>query len=558
MIHKLMGGMLALCLPAFTQIGSVWSQPTIIENVRGYTLGAGGLERFDGLAFDATGKVISVGKTADLVVEHVAAARIDGNGHVLLPGFTDAHGHIQWLGESLRSLDLSGAQTLGDAQEKISLFAAARPDATWLTGSGWNQVVWQLGRFPTAAEIDGVVSDRPVWLTRVDAHAGWANSRAMQLAGITQDTPDPKGGRIERDAQGIPTGVLVDAAMALITGVIAQPDERARERELQAALKHLNAQGLTSVHDAGVDRQMIRLLRRFADQGRLSLRVYAMIGGAGEDFDALSNQGPLIGYGNDRLTVRSVKLYADGALGSRGAALFQPYSDDPANKGLLFDSQRDMERKIGSVLKAGFQVNVHGIGDAAINQVMDSFEHAFIKFGGRELRNRIEHAQVIATTDIPRFVDLGLIASMQPTHATSDMNMAQDRIGSERLKGAYAWRALLNQGTKMSAGSDFPVESANPFRGLHAAVTRTDHKGNPIAGWQPEQAMTLFEAFRAFTLDAAYAGHQEMAQGSLEPGKWADFILIDQDIFAVNPADIWKTRVLQTWVGGKQVYQAAD
>ena len=558
MVSKLIFGLSVICLLALTKIEDAWSQPTIIENVRGYTLSTEGLLRFDALAFDAAGRVISVGKAAELMAGSASAIRINGKGRVLLPGLTDAHGHIKWLGESLRGVDLSQTSTLANAQESIRRSAEERPGVTWLIGSGWNQVVWKLDRFPIAAEIDAVVSDRPVWLTRIDAHAGWANTKALQLAGITKDTPDPKGGRIERDAQGMPTGVLVDAAMGLVTDIIAQPDEAEREVALQSALEHLNALGLTSVHDAGVDRRMFGTLRRFADQGRLSLRVYAMIGGTGGDFRALSNEGPLIGYGNDRLTLRSVKLYADGALGSRGAALFKPYSDEPSNKGLLFESRQEMERKIESVLKAGFQVNVHGIGDAAIKQILDSFEQVFTKHGGREQRNRIEHGQVIALTDIPRLVDLGLIASMQPTHATSDMNMAEDRIGIERIKGAYAWRSLLNQGTKIAAGSDFPVEPANPFHGLHAAVTRTDHQGNPVAGWHPEQIMTLFEAFRAFTLDAAYAAHQETTQGSLEPGKWADFILVDQDIFGVTPADIWKTRVLQTWVGGKQVYQAIE
>jgi predicted amidohydrolase YtcJ len=251
-------------------------------------------------------------------------------------------------------------------------------------------------------------------------------------------------------------------------------------------------------------------------------------------------------------------LFADGALGSRGAALLAPYSDQPSQRGLLFMSDKDMEGKIETALRAGYQVNVHAIGDAANRQVLDSFEAAYKVVGGRDLRNRIEHAQVVALSDIPRFKQLDLIASMQPTHATSDMNMAEDRVGKERIKGAYAWRSFLDQGTHIAGGSDFPVESDNPFFGLHAAVTRTDHAGLPVGGWHPEQAMTLLEAFRAFTLDAAYAQHQEKTLGSLEPGKWADFILIDRDLFKIAPADIWKVNVEQTWVGGAKVFSAPD
>jgi predicted amidohydrolase YtcJ len=279
-----------------------------------------------------------------------------------------------------------------------------------------------------------------------------------------------------------------------------------------------------------------------------------MIADTGEDFRALSAHGPLMGYGGDFLTVRAVKLFADGALGSRGAALLAPYSDAPSLHGLLFMSDHDMEAKVETALKAGYQVNVHAIGDAANRQVLDAFEAAYKVVGGRELRNRIEHAQIVAPADIPRFKQLDLIASMQPTHATSDMNMAEERIGSERLKGAYAWRSFLDQGTRIAGGSDFPVESDNPFFGLYSAVTRADHDGKPPGGWHPEQAMTLTEAFRAFTLDAAYAQHQEQSIGSLEPGKWADFILIDRDLFGVPARDIWKIRVRETWVGGKRVY----
>ena len=305
---------------------------------------------------------------------------------------------------------------------------------------------------------------------------------------------------------------------------------------------------------SGVSAQDVALYKDFADHGLLSVRIYAMIAETGDDFLALSKAGPLIGYGDDRLTVRSVKLFADGALGSRGAALLAPYADAPTERGLLFMSDAEMARRISTALKAGYQVNVHAIGDAANHQVLGAFETAYQSVGGRELRNRIEHAQVLALADIPRFKKLDLIASMQPTHATSDMNMAEDRIGKERLRGAYAWRTFLDQGTRIAGGSDFPVESANPFYGLHAAVTRTDHANLPAGGWHSEQAMSLLEAFRAFTLDAAYAEHQDKTLGTLEKGKWADFILIDRDLFTIAPADIWKIKVEQTWVAGKRVY----
>ena len=529
------------------------AEQTLIENVRGYTVQGDTLARFDALLVGDDGRVAAVGQDARSTAAP-SVRRIDGGGKVLLPGLIDAHGHVGGLGEVLRSLDLSETTSLADAQKAIADYAAARPDQPWITGAGWNQVVWGLGRFPTAAEIDAAVPDRPVWLERVDGHAGWANGKALALAGITRETKDPDGGRIERDAEGNPTGVFVDAAMKLVTRVVPERSEAERTEALQAALDHLASLGLTSVHDAGISKGDVALYRRFADDGRLTARVYAMIADVGQDFAELSAQGPVLGYGGDRLTVRSVKLFADGALGSRGAALRQPYSDDPKNSGLLFEDAAGMERKVETALKAGYQVNVHAIGDAGNGQVMDAFEAAYAKVGGRELRNRIEHAQVVAVDDIPRFKTLGLVASMQPTHATSDMNMAEDRVGPDRIRGAYAWRTILNQGTVIAAGSDFPVESANPFYGLHAAITRTDREGRPIGGWHAEQAMTPFEAFRAFTLDAAYAAHQEAQLGSLEPGKWADFILVDQDIFAIDPHTIWKTRVIETWVGGQRVY----
>jgi predicted amidohydrolase YtcJ len=527
--------------------------PTLVDEVHGYTLAGGKLRQFTGMIFDA-GKVIETGDAAALRRRFPAARTVEGRGRTLLPGLIDAHGHVLDLGFQAVQIDLTGTATLNAAQSRIAAYAAAHPQRAWLQGGGWNQVTWQLGRFPTAGELDAVVADRPAALGRIDGHALWLNTKAMAAAGITQTTPDPVGGRIEHSADGSPSGVLIDKAMELAERVIPPPSDAERRSALLAALEHLNGVGLTSVGDAGVPATTIDLYKQLADERRLTVRIYAMIGDVGADFAVLSKQGPLLGYGDDRLTVRAVKLYADGALGSRGAALLQPYSDQPEQRGLLFMTPAEMEHKMETALRAGYQVNVHAIGDAGNREVLDAFEAAYRVAGGRQLRNRIEHAQVVARADIPRFKQLELIASMQPTHATSDKNMAEARLGAERIKGAYAWRTFLDQGTRIAAGSDFPVESDNPFFGLHAAVTRTDHDGQPPGGWHPEEAMTLLEAFRAFTLDAAYAQHQEKTLGSLEPGKWADFILIDRDLFKMNPADIWKVKVEQTWVAGARVH----
>jgi predicted amidohydrolase YtcJ len=538
---------------AATVAAQAHAAPTLLENIHGYTLAGNKLVQFNAMVYNL-GKVVGTGDAKSLRKRFPDAQVTDGKGKTVLPGLIDAHGHVLDLGFESTQVGLSDTTSLTQAQEAIRAFTQANPQHAWIQGDGWNQVKWQLGRFPTAAELDAAVSDKPALLWRVDGHAAWLNSRALQAAGITGDTKDPVGGRIERDEHGNPSGVLVDKAMDLAAKGLPQPSDTERYQALTAALHHINSVGLTSVGDAGDTAADIALYKRCADANELSVRVYAMIRDTGDDFRQLAPAGPLLGYANDRLTVRAVKLFADGALGSRGAAMLAPYSDKPDQKGLLFMSDAEMESKVATALKAGYQVNVHAIGDAANRQVLDAFEAAYKNVGGRDLRNRIEHAQVVALTDIPRFKQLNIIASMQPTHATSDMNMAQDRIGAERLKGAYAWRSMLKQGTIIAGGSDFPVESDNPFFGIYSAVTRMDHDGKPAGGWHPEQKMTLLEAFRAFTLDAAYAQHAEHTQGSLEAGKWADFIVIDRDLFKIAPADIWKIKVEQTWVGGNRVF----
>ncbi len=546
-------GLLLAALPA------AQAADLLVSNVNGYTLDSHGkLQHFQALLVDH-GKVIATGDTASLTKRARNAKVIDGQGHTLVPGLIDAHGHVLELGYARNQADLAGTQSLDAALAKVKAYAAAHPDAKWITGGGWNQEIWKLGRFPTAKELDAVVSDRPVWLSRVDGHAAWANSAAIKLAGITKATKDPSGGRIERDAKGNPTGVFVDGATDLIGARMPAPTAKEQAAALDTALAEMASVGMTGVGDAGIDLANYQLYRQYADAHKLTARIYAMIRGTGADFDTISKNGPLLGYGNDFLTVRAVKLFADGALGSRGAAMLAPYADYPKNSGLLFLPPGELTAKVNKAFARGYQVAIHAIGDRANDEVLNSYAAAYKTHPQAvALRNRVEHAQIVSPQDIPRFVSLHLIASMQPTHATSDMNMAEERIGHERIKGAYAWQHFLKQGTVVAGGSDFPVESPNPFYGLYSAVTREDQQGNPPGGWYPDQDMTFIEALRAFTLDAAYAEHAEKTLGTLEPGKWADFILIDHDVIKDPPGKIWNTKVLQTWVGGKQVYAAPE
>jgi predicted amidohydrolase YtcJ len=528
------------------------AKTTVIQNVQGYTFYDGDLKEFSALAFK-DGKVIDVYSDTTFT-ENTETTVIDGDGKVLLPGLIDAHGHVMGLGFQQMNANLVGTQSLDEAQKRVEEYAANYPDVNWIQGRGWNHTHWDIGRFPTAEELDEIVSDRPVWLSRVDGHAGWANSKAMEMAGITAETEDPEGGKIIRDENGEPTGVFVDAAMSLVSSEIPEPTQQEQKIAFRKALEQMRSHGLTGVHDAGVGVDTWNMYKNFADRDSLTTRIYGMISGTGDTFDTLSQDGPIESYQNDMLALQSVKIYADGALGSRGAAMIEPYSDDPDNRGLLFNSQQEMNQMVLKAMSEGFQTNVHAIGDQANRQVLNAFANAKDSLGDQGLRNRIEHAQIIALDDIPRFKKLNIIASMQPTHATSDMNMAVDRIGPERIEGGYAWQTLLDQGTVIASGSDFPVEHVNPFYGLYSAVTRQDHQGNPEGGWYSSERMNRQQAFRSFTLDAAYAAHQEDKLGSLEPGKWADFILIDRNFFEVPAIEIWQTNVLETWVAGDKVY----
>lgn len=555
--RRLLGqlGLVALMLvPAISQ-----AESTLYYNLQGYTLsGTAGAEarllQFQAFAV-RDGKVIAVGQPA--MVEQVAGditQRIDLNGKTVLPGIIDAHGHVLGLGQTLQLADLRDAQSEQHAVALVTEFAAQTGQAAeWILGRGWNQENWTSRQFPTAKALDESLNDRPVWLTRVDGHAGWANSKALELAGITAASVSPEGGEIIRDSNGEPTGVLIDNAMNLVEAVIPTDNAEQQKAALQLAFSHLNQRGITGVHDAGVAADTIEVYQQLAAEDAMTLRVYAMIGANEPRLPELLANGPIV-TDDERFTVRSVKIYADGALGSRGAALLHPYHDDPKQLGLLVTSPENIKALYELIIPHGFQINTHAIGDRANRIALDAFEHAFNHYGGRNLRHRIEHAQVVHPDDLIRFKTLNIIPSMQPTHATSDKNMAEDRLGKERMRGAYAWKTFLDQGSIIAAGSDFPVELADPFFGLHAAVTRQDRDNQPDGGWYPAEAMTRLEALRSFTLDAAYAAGQEATLGSIEPGKWADFIVLDHNPFQQAAATLWQQRVLATYVAGQQVY----
>lgn len=554
---------LSLLVLTFSLVAnSVNAQSTLYFNFKGYTLtglaGEGAqLKRFDGLVV-RDGKVAATGD-AETLAQLFAGKdlkRVDLQGKTVLPGIIDAHGHMLGLGENLMQVDLREATSEQDAVARVVAFAETE-SGDWIIGRGWNQENWQVRNFPTTASLDEFLSDRPVWLTRVDGHAGWANSKALEMAGISAETVSPDGGEIVRDESGQPTGVLIDNAMALVEQQLPQKDASYHRRALTAAFDHLVSEGITGVHDAGVDATNLAVYQELAAEQAMPVRVYAMLSAMEPALPELLAAGPIT-TADDRLTVRSVKIYTDGALGSRGAALIEPYHDDPNNRGLLVTQPGAIEDLFELIIPHGFQINIHAIGDRANRIALDKFASAFDTVGGRNLRHRIEHAQVVHSDDLERFAELNIIASMQPTHATSDKNMAEDRLGKARMRGAYAWQTFLQQGTIVAAGSDFPVELSNPFFGVHAAVTRQDRSNQPEGGWYAHEAMTLEQALRAFTLDAAYASNQEELLGSLEPGKWADFIVLDQDPFAVDSAKLWRADVLATYVAGEAVYQQSS
>lgn len=531
----------------------VFAKTTLITNIKGYTISDNSLESFTAIAF-TDDKIDNIYSATDKLPTAKNLTVIDGEGKTLIPGLIDSHGHILSYGLSLLRADLVNSASEQDAINKTLAYAKSNTELTWIQGRGWNQTQWPSNAFPSAKSLDRHFPDQPVWLERVDGHAGWANSKAMAMAGITKDTVSPKGGEIIKDENGMPTGVFIDNAMALIDNGIAPLTIKQQKQVLVKAMDSLASFGLTSVHDAGIDTDNLTAFKELSQEHAMSIRVNAMLYLPSAKWQQTLAGGKYRSK-DDMFTFNSVKIQADGALGSRGAALIEDYSDHSGHKGLLLNTPKEFEELVNTSMRQGFQVNSHAIGDNANKLVLDTYETYIKATKSKDLRHRVEHAQVLRIADIPRFAELDIIAAMQATHATSDKNMAQDRLGPTRILGAYAWRKLLDANAIIAAGSDFPVESPNPFFGLHASITRQDHKNSPQGGWFADQKMTPLEAFRSFTLDAAYSGHQENIIGSLAKGKKADFVLLDNNLFTMPEQNIWQIGVEKTWVNGKLVYK---
>ncbi|MBI5474469.1 MAG: amidohydrolase [Ignavibacteriae bacterium] len=505
-------------------------------------------------------EIAAVGTTEEIRSHFEADTVIDLKGKAVYPGFTDAHAHFEGLGALLSNLNLEGTTSVEQIRTKVAEWAATLPEGMWLRGRSWDQNDWETKSFPIHQMLDDVAGDHPAYLKRIDGHALWVNKKALDLAGVTKATAEPPGGMIMRDADGNPTGVLIDNAIDLIDSVMPAPSVEERTRAVESAVQECLRVGLTEVHDMGVDKELIDIYKKLIEQSRFPFRIYAAIGGTGKDWQEYLRSGPDIGQNDERLTVRALKLYVDGALGSRGAALIEPYTDDPGNRGLTLTSSEALRTASAQALDKGFQVCVHAIGDRANHIALNIFEDVFkanrIKADGA--RFRVEHVQVLDELDIPRFAKANVIPSMQPTHCTSDMYWAEDRLGPTRVKFAYAWRSLLNTGCIIPGGSDFPVERPDPLRGFYAAITRQDEANWPNGGWYPDQRMTREEALKAFTTWAAYAAFEERRRGSIEVGKLADIVVLSNDIMKCDVSEILKVRVLHTIVGGEVAYSATE
>ncbi|HIA05341.1 MAG TPA: amidohydrolase [Flavobacteriales bacterium] len=491
------------------------------------------------------GKILAIGGTRDVLDDYTAARIIDVKAKPIYPGFIDAHCHFVGYGLSLKQVDLTGTKSFENVLARMEEYAAQ--NSGWITGRGWDQNDWEVKEFPTRTALDSLFPDRPVLIKRIDGHAALANKIALDLANLSIES-SVAGGTIEVK-DGILTGLLIDNAIDLVLDVIPDPTREEYSAAIQAAEQRCFAVGLTTVDDAGLDLDVVTLLDKMHKEGTLKMKVYAMLNPSKENFGHFGEMGPIL---KERLTVRSFKFYADGALGSRGAALKQPYSDDPENTGLLLTDVEFLAEKAAIIYAMDFQMNTHCIGDSGNKLILDLYGK--VLQGANDKRWRIEHAQIIDFNDISKFGEHSIIPSVQATHCTSDMYWAEDRLGEARMTGAYAYKELMEQNGMIAGGSDFPVEGINPLLGFYAAVERKDLEGYPEGGFQMSNAISRQQALKSMTIWSAIANFEEDAKGTLEVGKDADLVILDTDIMTENLDNIQSIRVLSTFINGEEVY----
>jgi predicted amidohydrolase YtcJ len=502
------------------------------------------------------GFIIAVGTNAEMRESYPLAEEVDLSGKDVMPGIIESHGHMLSLGRSKMRIDLQGVKNPRVVVKKLKERIAETTPGEWIDGWGWDDGAWKEQMTAISNELSSVSPDNPVWFAGLHGYNGWANAKALEMAGITKDTPDPEEGKIYKDSgTGTPTGILANAAQGMVTRFMPPLTADQREKAFEIAGEELLKNGLTSVHDARISRKDLETLRSLKTKKKLKVRYYVMLDCTDEELiEPYLQNGPEIDPDN-WLTIRCIKIFQDGSLGTRSALMLEPYSDAPNVFGVTTTSQEEIERLTIRSLRAGMQVAIHAIGDRSNRITLDAYE-ASIKAvpDVKDHRLRIEHAQVVLLEDIPRFKELDIVTSMQPPHATSDMPWAEDRVGPERIKGAYAWRSFLDAGVRVPLNSDFPGEVLNPFYGMYAAETRQTPEGKPEEGWYPEQRLTRKEVLYAYTVESAYSGFEEHVKGQIAPGKLADFIVISDNILTIPSQDLLSLKVEQTYLGGKSVY----
>jgi predicted amidohydrolase YtcJ len=504
------------------------------------------------------GKIFCIGGIDTVMLEcgggQEDAETVQLNGHFVMPGFNDAHVHLGAAGADMLAVQLNGAASVEELQKRLADAVATHKEGEWITGSGWDHTLWPDKVFPNKQQLDAVSPKNPVLLTHVSGHVAVANSAALKIASITKDSPNPKGGEIEHDADGVPTGMLKEgSAMSLVAQNIPEPSEEQRRRGIELVLADAAKNGVTSVQDNSEWEDFL-VYHDLKEEKKLTVRITEWLHFT-TSLGELQNMRSEGGVSDSFLKTGALKMVTDGALGSRTAALLAPYSDDPSASGILTMDPAKLRQMAIERDKAGFQLAFHAIGDRANRLALDVFEAVAKANGPRDRRDRIEHAQVVAPEDFPRFASLKVIASMQPSHQTTDMRWAEQRVGPDRLKGAYAWATMQKGGARLAFGTDYPVEPISPMRGLYACVTRELPDGGPQGGWQPQEKISLDDCIRAYTTGSAYAQFEENRKGELKRGEYADFVVLSNDLTKIPPSEFVKTRVLRTVVGGRTVYQ---